>query len=96
MKSAFRQLSKLIVALKSLGFDSVNLCAALFRSRPALATENLVLRKQLALFQERKRKAKSTTATDRFVLCRLARLGLGLKAFASKRVLMASSSRPNR
>ena len=70
----FRQLSKLMVVLKSLGFDSVNLCAALFRSRAALAAENLFLRKQLALFQERKRKARPTTAADRFVLCRLARL----------------------
>ena len=37
-----------------------------------LAAENLFLRRQLALFQEREKKAKPTTAADRFVLCRLA------------------------
>jgi putative transposase len=74
VKSVFRQLSKLMVVLKSLDFDSVNLCAAFFRGRAALGAENLFLRKQLALFQERKRKARPTTAANRFVLCRLARL----------------------
>ncbi len=63
-----------MVVLKSLSFDRVNLCAALFRSRAALVAENLFPRKQLALFQERKRKAKPTKAADRFVLCRLAPL----------------------
>jgi hypothetical protein len=58
--------------VKSLGVDSVNLCVALFRSRARLAAENLFLRKQLALFQEREKKARPTTAADRFVLCRLA------------------------
>lgn len=41
--------------------------------RTALAAENLFLRKQLALFQERKKKAVRTTAADRFVLSKLAR-----------------------
>jgi hypothetical protein len=36
------------------------------RSRAALAAENLFLRKQLALFQERERRAVPTTAADRF------------------------------
>ena len=40
---------------------------------PALAAENLFLRKQLALFQEREKKAAATTAADRFVLSKLAR-----------------------
>ena len=38
----------------------------------ALAAENLFLRKQLALFQEREKKATRTTAADRFVLAELA------------------------
>jgi putative transposase len=58
--------------VQSLGVDSVNLCAALFRSRGRLAAENLFLRKQLVLFQEREKKAKPTIAADPFVLCRLA------------------------
>jgi hypothetical protein len=43
------------------------------RSRTALAAENLFLRKQLALFKEREKKAVPTTAADRFVLSKLAR-----------------------
>ena len=43
------------------------------RSRTALAAENLFLRKQLALFKEREKKAVQTTAADRFVLSKLAR-----------------------
>jgi putative transposase len=65
---------KAFCVVKSLGFDSVNLRAALFRSRVRLAAENLFLRKQLTLFQERKKKARPTTAADRFVLCRPAYL----------------------
>jgi putative transposase len=37
-----------------------------------VAAENLFLRKQLALFQEREKKAAPTTAADRFVLSKLA------------------------
>lgn len=55
-------------------FDCFSFCSALFRSRTALVAENLFLRKQLALFQEREKKAKATTAADRFVFSKLARL----------------------
>ncbi|MGA7412427.1 MAG: integrase core domain-containing protein [Bryobacteraceae bacterium] len=72
MQRLFRQFSKLVRVVKILGVDSVNLCAVLFRSRARLAAENLFLRKQLALFQEREKKARPTTAADRFVLRRLA------------------------
>jgi hypothetical protein len=43
------------------------------RSRTALAAENLFLRTQLALFQEREKKAAATISADRFVLSKLAR-----------------------
>ena len=79
MQRLFRQFSKLVCVVKSLGFDSVNLCAALFRSRAKLAAENLFLRKQLAFFQEREKKARPTTAADRFVLRRLAYLTGGTR-----------------
>jgi putative transposase len=52
--------------------DALSFCAALLRNRTALAAENLFLRKQLALFQEREKKPKRTSATDRFVLAKLA------------------------
>ena len=38
------------------------------RSRPALAAENLFLRKQLALYVERKRKPRRATDSIRFTL----------------------------
>jgi len=41
-------------------------------SRTALAAENLFLRRQLALFQERKAKPRRVTATGRLVLIALA------------------------
>jgi putative transposase len=71
--SVLRQLSKLSVTLQILVSDGVNFCAAGLRSRTALAAENLFLRKQLALFQEREKKATPTTAADRFVFSKLTR-----------------------
>jgi putative transposase len=71
--SVFERLSKLITAVQIVLADSLGFCAALSRSRTALAAENLFLRKQLALFQEREKKATRTTAADRFVLAKLAR-----------------------
>jgi putative transposase len=71
--SFFRRLSKLLVTLQILVSDCVDFCAAGLRSRTALAAENLFLRKQLALFKEREKKAMPTTAADRFVLSKLAR-----------------------
>ena len=72
--SIFRPLVKLSVTLQILVSDCVDFCAAGLRNRTALAAENLFLRKQLALFQEREKKAAATAAADRFVLCNLARL----------------------
>ena len=71
--SIFRRLLKLSVTLEILVSDCINFCAAGLRSRTALAAENLFLRKQLALFQEREKKAAATTAADRFILSKLAR-----------------------
>ena len=73
MASISRWLSKLSVTLQILVSDCVSFCAAGFRSRAALAAENLFLRKQLALFQEREKKATPTKAADRFVFSKLAR-----------------------
>lgn len=72
MQSIFRQLSKLSVTPQILVSDCVNFCATGFRSRTTLAAEDLFLPKQLALFQEREKKAVPTTAADRFVLSKLA------------------------
>jgi putative transposase len=74
MLSIFRRLSKLSVTLQTVVSDCGRFYAAAWRSRAALAAENLFLRKQLALFQEREKKAAPTTAADRFVFSKLARL----------------------
>ena len=59
--------------LQILVSDCVNFCAAGVRSRTALAAENLFLRKQLALFEEREKKAAATTlVTDYQILGRQA------------------------
>jgi hypothetical protein len=49
---------KLIIALQIVTSDCARFSAALFRTRAALAAENLFLRKQLALFEEREKKLK--------------------------------------
>jgi putative transposase len=55
-------------------FDLGRLLALCFRSRAALAAENLFLRKQLALFEERKAKPHRATDSIRFVMATLGRL----------------------
>ncbi len=70
----FGQLSRMTVAFEIVVSDFLSFCAALFRSRTALAAENLFLSKQLALFQERQKRARPTIAADRFVFSELARL----------------------
>ena len=55
-------------------FDLGRLLALCFRSRAALAAENLFLRKQLALFEERKAKPRRATDSIRFVMAALGRL----------------------
>jgi len=70
--SIFRQLSKLSVTLQIVVSDCISFCGTGLRSRTAVVAENLFLRKQLALFQEREKRAKPTTAADRFVFSKLA------------------------
>ena len=67
MLSVFERLSKLTIPAEIVVVDSLGFCAALFRSRTSLTGENLFLGKQLALFQEREKKATRITATDRSV-----------------------------
>jgi hypothetical protein len=52
----------------------LTLIRLLFCSRITLAAENLFLRKQLALFQERQKKPTRTTTTFRFVMVVLGKL----------------------
>jgi hypothetical protein len=52
--SMFRTLTRSLATLSSVARDLIHLLVLVSRSRRALAAENLFLRKQLALFQERK------------------------------------------
>jgi hypothetical protein len=52
--SIFQPLTRSLTTLSSVACDLVRLVVVLFRSRRALTTENIFLRKQLALFQARK------------------------------------------
>jgi hypothetical protein len=55
--------------------DSIRFITLLARSRTALATENLFLRKQLAFYQERKIKPRRFDNVTRFMLVLLSHCG---------------------
>jgi hypothetical protein len=67
VRSLYRRFWKAYFCGKNfLVLTALNLGAALSRSRARLAAENLFLRKQLASFEEREKKARPTTCrTDR-------------------------------
>ena len=73
MFNVFSRLSKLVRNLRTIVSDCLSLFANIGRRRLALAAENLFLRKQLALFWEREKRALPTTPADRLVFSRLAR-----------------------
>src|SRR3954447_21440962 len=73
MFKVFTRLSRMIQNLGTIVSDGLSFFAAVWRRRTAVAAENLFLRKQLALFREREKKAMPTTPADRFVLSKLAR-----------------------
>jgi len=74
VQSVIRPLIKYLTTLQIIAFDVLRLAFGVVRSHFALVAENLFLRKQLALFQERNQKHRRTSATDRFVLAQLAHL----------------------
>jgi hypothetical protein len=73
MFNVFSRLSKLVRNLRTIVSDCLSFFANIGRRRLALAAENLFLRKQLALFREREKKAMPSTPADRFVFSKLAR-----------------------
>jgi putative transposase len=68
------QVAKLFIGLQIIVSDWCRFCGALFHSQASLAAENLFLRKQLILYQEREKKPKATSFADRFVFSKLAHL----------------------
>jgi hypothetical protein len=73
MFKLFSRLSSCFRNLRTIVSDGLSFLAGIWRSRTALVAENLFLRKQLALFREREKKAMRTTPGDRFVFSKLAR-----------------------
>ena len=73
MFKVFTRLARMVRNLRTIVSDGLSFFAAVSRRRTALAAENLFLRKQLALFREREKKAMPTTPADRFVFSKLAR-----------------------
>src|SRR5438445_5345320 len=72
MFKVFTRLSRMVRNLRTIVSDGLSFFASAWRRRTALAAENLLLRKQLALFREREKKAMPTTPADRFVFSKLA------------------------
>jgi hypothetical protein len=67
-RSIFQLLTHSLTTLSSVACDLVRLLVLVSRSRRALAAENLFLRKQLALFQERKLKPPRAHDSTRLVM----------------------------
>src|SRR5881275_3214970 len=72
MLKVFTPLSTLVRNLRTIASDGLRFFVGVWRRRTAMAAENLFLRKQLALFREREKKAMPTTPADRFVFSKLA------------------------
>src|SRR4029077_18433296 len=72
--SIFRPLTHSLATLSSVARDLVHLLVLVSRSRRALAAENLFLRKQLALFQERKVKPHRADDSTRLLMVILGRM----------------------
>src|SRR5215831_6230923 len=72
--AVFQPLTHSLRTLSSVACDFVHLLVLVSRSRRALAAENLFLRKQLALFQERKVKPHRADDSTRLIMVILGRL----------------------
>src|SRR6516164_536283 len=72
--SVFQPLTHSLRTLSSVACDLVRLLVLVSRSRRALAAENLFLRKQLALLQERKVKPHRAHDSTRLVMVILGRM----------------------
>jgi len=72
--SIFRPLTHSLTTLSFVARDLVRLLVLVLRSRRALAAENLFLRKQLALFQERKVKPHRADDSTRLLMVILGRM----------------------
>jgi len=74
--SVFRAVAHCFRASSLVVFDLVRLAFLVARSQNTLAAENLFLRKQLALFQERKAKPRRADDSTRWIMAALSRMFL--------------------
>ena len=72
--SIFQLLRRSLTTLSSVACDPVRFLVLVSRSRRALAAENLFLRKQLAMFQERKVKPPRSHDSTRLIMVILGRM----------------------
>ena len=72
--SILRTLTHCLTTLSSVAYDLARVLVLATRSRRALAAENLFLRKQLALFQEREVKPYRAHDSTRLVMVILGRM----------------------
>jgi len=72
--SIFRTLTHSLTTLSSVAYDLVHFLILVARFRRLLAAENLYLRKQLALFQERRVKPRRANDSTRLVMVLLGRM----------------------
>jgi len=72
--SVFRAVAHCFRTLSLVVFDLVRLAFLAAHSRSALAAENLFLRKQLALFQERNCKPRRADDSTRWMMAALSRI----------------------
>ena len=66
MFKVFTRLSNFVRSLRTIVSGGLGFFAGVWGRRTTLAAENLFLRKQLALFRKREKKAMPTTPADRF------------------------------
>ena len=72
--SIFQAVTRSLMTLSSVAWDLVRLVVVVFRSRRALAAENMFLRKQLAPFQERKMRPRRAHDSTRLIMVILGRI----------------------
>jgi len=72
--SIFRTLTHSLTTLSSVAYDLVHFLILVARFRRLLAAENLYLRKQLALFQERRVKPRRANDSTRLIMVILGRM----------------------
>src|SRR5215471_15698017 len=70
----FRTLTHSLTTLSSVAYDFARLLVLGMRSRRTLAAENLFLRKQFALFQERKLRPRRADDSTRLIMVILGRM----------------------